>query len=386
MQARSTEENLTSTPTDKGGKKFGGKGAKERRNENYRKFKNQETDNVIMAGIFSRLKISDPTAVPSLPLARDLHPVTVPVTFKRVPTYVDRVWDTMEAIGTRPFAQLNTAVNKAIFKKGMLILSEAKVCYAQRAHMDKPDEELPSKRMYTLEELHDLNEMASVLPYPLAIYLESIGNTMSGRQIVTPLIAEIRGNEAMSGAITYSPRQLLSLLRLLRDGVPEDQEVHNIAIGLNDLPGLVWEQFEGPIVAPNVAGPRMVRLNAASADFWLQNDHIKWSNHEYQVFVKIVQSMGSKKGFNIMTDLSPGYGSLAQVVQTPLWTVGESCQWYTMDDIDEYNQKLGVAFGFGSFDDHNVQPSRFIGSYTTSYWRGELTPRRVMHAIVAGQE
>lgn len=161
----------------------------------------------------------------------------------------------MEAIGTRPFAQLNTVENKAIFKKGMLILSEAKVCYAQRAHLDKPDEELPSKRMYTLEELHDLKEMASVLPYPLAIYLESIGNATTNRQIVTPLIAEITGNEALSGAITYAPRQLLPLLRLLRDGVPEGQDVHNIAVGLQELPGLVWEQFRGPVIPPAAEGP-----------------------------------------------------------------------------------------------------------------------------------
>lgn len=372
--------------TDTVEKKKGGKGAKQRRNEAFRRKKNAETDSAIMAGIFSRLKISDPTAVPSLPLARDLHPVTVPITFKRLPNYVDRVWDTMEAIGTRPFAQLNTAANKAIFKKGMLILSEVKVCYAQRAHLDKPDEELPTKKLYSLEELQDLNNMASMLPYPLAIYLESIGNTTSGRQLVTPLIAEIDGNEALSGAITFAPRQLLPLLRLLRDGVPEGQDVHNIALGLQQLPGLDWEQFVGPNIPPAAVGANMVRLSAASAGFWLDGDRIRWSDHDFRIFTQIVQSMGSKKGFNIATDLSPGYGSLAQVVQTPDWAVERSCQWYTMDDVDEYNQKLGVAFGFGSFDEHHVQPSRFIGNYTIAYWRGELTPRRVMHAIVAGQE
>lgn len=76
--------------------------------------------------------------------------------------FVDRVWDTMEAIGTRPFGQLNTLENKNIYKKGMLILSEVKVCYAQRAHIDKSDEDLPSKKLYNTEELTDFNNMASI--------------------------------------------------------------------------------------------------------------------------------------------------------------------------------------------------------------------------------
>lgn len=67
--------------------------------------KNTETDNAIMAGIFARLKIRDPTAVSSTPLAREVHPVTVPISFNALPEYVDRVWDTMEATETRPFGK-----------------------------------------------------------------------------------------------------------------------------------------------------------------------------------------------------------------------------------------------------------------------------------------
>lgn len=384
MTAEMNETAANDTTTDSSGKK-GGKGAKDRRKEAYRKKKNQETDSAILAGIYSRLKISDPTAIPSLPLARETHPVTVPVSFKRLPDLVDRVWDTMEAVGPRPFAQLNTLENKHIFKKGMLILAEAKVCYAQRAHTDKPDEELPSKKLYTLEELQDINNMASVLPYPLAIYLECLGNTESGRQIVTPILAELQ-EAAVSGALTYAPRQLLPLLRLLRDGVPEQAEVHQIALGLNNLPGITWEQFQGPVIPPAAEGPPMVRLTGQATDLWLENNSIRWTDREYRIFTKIVQSMGVRKGFNIATDLSHGTGSLAQIVQVPHWRIGESCEWFTMDDATEYDQKLGTAFGFGAFDGNTVQPSRFTGTYTTSYWRGELTPRRVLHALVAGQE
>jgi hypothetical protein len=48
-----------------------------------------------MAGVFARLKIQDPRAVATIPLSRENHPVTVPITFNKLPTYLDRVWDTM---------------------------------------------------------------------------------------------------------------------------------------------------------------------------------------------------------------------------------------------------------------------------------------------------
>jgi hypothetical protein len=160
----------------------------------------------------------------------------VPVTFNKFLVYLDRVWDTMQAIGTHPFSQLDTIMNKAIFLEGMLI------------HIDKPDEDLPSKRLYSEEELRDFNNMASILPYPLAICLQSIGNASDGKQIVTPVLAEFLGNEC-SGAITFAPRQLLPLLKILRTGVPDAQDVHNVAQALNGIPGFAWEQFDGPAIS-----------------------------------------------------------------------------------------------------------------------------------------
>jgi hypothetical protein len=114
----------------------------------------------------------------------------------------------MEAIGTRPFSQLDNFNNKMIFLKGMLILSEVKVCYAQRAQVDKPDENLPAKRLYTEEELRDFNSMASTLPYPLAIWFESIGNAVDGRQIITPLLAEKREQTTNISVLSLMKKKL----------------------------------------------------------------------------------------------------------------------------------------------------------------------------------
>jgi hypothetical protein len=57
------------------------KGSRQRRTDDFWKRKNAETDATIMAGVFARLKIQDPTAVATIPLSRETHPVTVPVTF-----------------------------------------------------------------------------------------------------------------------------------------------------------------------------------------------------------------------------------------------------------------------------------------------------------------
>lgn len=185
-------------------------------------------------------------------------------------------------------------------------------------------------------------------------------------------------------SITFAPRQLLPILKMLRAGAPDAEDVHVIGQALNGIPGFGWEQFEGPVVAPAIHGPQMVRITQQTIDFWtdfvdeeLDEREIRWTDVEYRIFQKIVQSMGSKKGFNIAIDLSSGQGTLSQTVQVPEWRIDRSCEWFTMGDVTEYDQKLGAA---------HVQPSRFKGSYTTSYWRGEITPRRVMAAILAGQE
>jgi hypothetical protein len=52
-------------------KTFFRKGARERRTDDFRKRENAETDASIMAGVFARLKISDPTAVATIPISRD---------------------------------------------------------------------------------------------------------------------------------------------------------------------------------------------------------------------------------------------------------------------------------------------------------------------------
>lgn len=365
------------------GKHKTGKNSRQKRTDAFRLEKNSKTQDSILAGIYSRLKLSDPTTVSSAPLAKEVHPVVVPVTVRTLPSYVDRVWDTMEAIGTRPFGQLNTADNKNIFKKGALILAEAKIAYAQRTTPATPDDDLPARRLYTEEELRDLNQMASSTPLPLAIYLECLGNTKDYDQIITPTPAISTANVALSGAQTWFPRQLLPLLRLFRDGVLINGAAHAVAASLNGLPNIAFEEFRGPGIAAE-APANMARLTNQSADFWLHGNNIRWNDHDYRIFTQLIRSMDSKKNFNVSLDLSHGNGTTAQLVQTIDWDVSTSTQWYTMVPVDDYSIKLGATFAFGITE--GVQPSRFSGTFTNAYCRGELTPRRIVSAILSNLE
>lgn len=276
-------------------KKFNNRNAKDtkkqKRIDSFRREKTNAADAAIMAGIYARLKISDPTSVPSTPIKREIHPVTVEVQFNHIPEFVDRTWDTMEAIGTKPFQSLNTLENKEIFIKSALILNEAKVCYAQRAHIDKPDEDLTTKNKFSEEQLININNIAETLPLPLAIQLETLGNTSDNEQVVTPITRQISGaNRPLSGVINYAPTELAPVISLLADGVPRGGEVHEIAQAMDSLPHIQWEEYNGPAVAPAAIGPIMVRLTANTRHFWLTDENtIKWTDYEQRVFKKLVQ-------------------------------------------------------------------------------------------------
>ena len=180
------------------GKHKTGKNSRKTRTDNFRLEKNQKTASAILSGIYARLKISDLTTASSAPLAKEVHPVVAPIGIKTLPQYIDRVWDTMEAIGTRPFGQLNTVGNKATFTKGALILAEAKLSYAQRTTAATPDNKLPARRLYTKGELNDLNQMAKSTPLPLAVYIECFGVTEDADQVITPVAAISRDEPALS--------------------------------------------------------------------------------------------------------------------------------------------------------------------------------------------
>jgi hypothetical protein len=96
--------------------------------------------------------------------------------------------------------------------------------------------------------------------------LSLLETRVMGSKLLPPSLLNISGTRDVLGALTFAPRQLLALLRILRTGVPDAQDVHNVAQALNGIPGCAWEQFDGPAVPPAVQGPRMVRITRATSN------------------------------------------------------------------------------------------------------------------------
>lgn len=63
---------------------------------------------------------------------------------------------------------------------------------------------------------------------------------------------------------------------------------HAVAAQLNGLPGFALEEFIGPGL-PAEHPPDTVRLTAASHEFWLDGDNIRWTDNDYRTYKKIVK-------------------------------------------------------------------------------------------------
>lgn len=135
-------------------------------------------------------------------------------------------------------------------------------------------------------------------------------------------------------------------LRVLKVGVLIAGTIHRIAQELNGLLGIIWEDFS----VLNTVSTTCPKRAAVSEISWLLINWTCWIREDFMdrcgIFVKIVKSLNSKKGFNVTCDLSYRNGTLVQIVQfLDPWTVEESIRWFSMYDVSDYDIKLGSAFG-----------------------------------------
>lgn len=182
-----TPGNLPTAPPEEKKGNFKKKTSKPSTNGKFEKFrnkKNQEFQQQLTASILKRLKVSDPTTVAAIPLRSSIVPSHIPIVFRGLPRFVSQLWLRMKSIGTRPFQALSTDANYAVFLKVILHIAEAKIAYAQMNCTQPPRQELSSNYTFTEMQLRTISSLAKVLPYPIVIYLESIGNFTIDRQNV----------------------------------------------------------------------------------------------------------------------------------------------------------------------------------------------------------
>lgn len=153
--------NLTAPPVDKTGgpsKKKSSKPSNSKWYESFRDKKNQEFQQQLTASLLKRLKVTDQTTVAAIPLRSIIVPSHVPITFRGLPRFIRQLWLRMRFIGTRPFKNLCTDANYAVFLKVIMHIAEAKLAYAQMHCTKPPRHELTSSRVMTRVHRNAINK------------------------------------------------------------------------------------------------------------------------------------------------------------------------------------------------------------------------------------
>lgn len=356
------------TPAAQGQQKQPGKGAQNRKYNNFRGRKNQEFQAQLTASLLKRLHVSDPTQVSTIRLRSSVAPSAIPITLRALPRFVQAVWHRMTSIGTRPFGALATAENYGIFLKLILMLAEAKVAYAQMSCTQHPSIDLEHEHLFTEAELRVFSSLAKTLPYPIVIYLEAIGRFTIDRQTVVPYLPRLQPR-AVSGCVTYAPTHIREVLNALAQPVVADDANVVAARAIDDLPNVNWVEVQLPIREGEAVVQRQGFVTSPeSLEFW--NARLP-SAHEKTIFRRIVSAMDSKKGFNIQSSISHGEGSIVQAVRFPeQFDPNElDTMYYSNVVVPNFEEQLAPALMLG-YEYGVPRYSRFMSGYDECLIRG----------------
>lgn len=357
-----------------------GKAAKARKFEKFRGKKNQEFQAQLTASLLKRLHVSDPTQVSAIRIRSSVTPAAVPVTFRALPRFVEAVWKRMESIGTRPFGILATPANYGIFLKTILMLAEAKIAYAQMKVMAPPSIDLPHTHEFTEAELRVFSSMAKVLPYPIAIYIEAIGNFTVDRQMVVPYLPRIQPANA-SGCVTYAPTHIREVLTALAQPVVADNANVVAARAIDDLPNVEWEEVQIPIREGEAVIQRPgFRVSPASLAFWQGRLP---TNEERGIFRQIISAMDSKRGFNIHSAIDHGDGSIIQAIRFPeQFDPNElDTHYYSNVVVPTFEEQLAPALMLG-YEYGVPRYSRFMSGHDECLIRGAASQDEAIRSVI----
>lgn len=114
------------------------------------------------------------------------------------------------------------------------------------------------------------------------------------------------------------------------------------ARAIDDLPNVDWEEVQIPVREGDaVIQQPGFRATPASVAFW--NNRIP-THQERTVFRQIIAAMDSKKGFNILSSIDHGEGSVVQAVRFPEQFDAEEAEtlYYTNVLVPTFEEQLAV--------------------------------------------
>ena len=297
----------------------------------------------------------------------------VPITFHNVPGFVRKVWKQMSCIGGSHFQRMVTEKNYKIFLKCVLGMCQAKLVCSHRA---MPSANSTCSNLMNESALSTITSAASSLPEPIAVLLDCIGIASASRQVVVPVIAKLKINPELSGAINFVPADINVLIDKLRNGVVKEGLEHTFGNQLQFLAKVKWETLPSVDSSPQT---QLVRLTEKSYKSLYFHDNSVTAN-EIETFKKICNSFSHKMR---TCDIRFGHGRQCQLVQFTAWKPDSTVEFYVMQRIADDELKMAAAFGFGHHEYEIQSASRFRGSPETAYKIGECSQSEVSDSVIS---
>lgn len=336
--------------------------------------------------VFKRLKLTVPPSISAINLQSTIAPTTVPISFFGAIMLLQQLWLRMRAFGLGLIATLDTQRNQAIFTKCFLYICEARLVYAQIASQNSSVLDLPSINQFTELQLRIIRNLSRILPYPLVMYLESIGNFIIDNQPVVPVLAT-SALAAHSGAYSKAPTAINTFLNLFVDAVPVTDEILQLVQLIDELPGINWVGPNGqPWRMPNPLQDEQnqpaITISLETIRFW--NDEIP-SDADRRIFSKIVSSMDPVPGFNLHCDIATGEGSCVQIIRFPERHVTNDTRYYLNSIVPSFEEQIAPAFVLG-FEFGIQKISRFCDTYTSCLKHGSASAPKAVNAVVWSEQ
>lgn len=293
----------------------------------------------------------------------------VPITFRHLSDLVDLMLKGFDA-----HTDLFTNANKLIYKKACFLMAEIKLgrCfYRKPAHL----RDISEDKIFGSYSNRDIS-----VPYPLAFYLNSIGRFTNQEMNFVPVPA-ITENHIADACYSCMPYTFADILNQLANGVEIEKVSIKARASLKSLPAIDWV-----IIKNDVGVETHIQLSPESVEFWLKprpenapDDQLRDLNCTHDDF-RIFQDINnfilircSDRTRKIVADFTKdNRGNASQLVRFGEYSdsnLGVN-EWYTMYDVCSEYKKLGIAFGFGHFEE-KVQASVAVGDLRTAHTTGQ---------------
>lgn len=292
----------------------------------------------------------------------------VPITFRHLGELVDDMMTEFDGMVNRFAKLIYTDENKRIYKKVCFILAELKLERSLRSVHWKETEHL--RKFDCNSELYEYSREISRLPYPLALYLDSIGCFKNKSMNYVPVPA-ITDNHIADACYSCMPYKFTDILQQLANGVEIEKVPVAAQESLKSLPAIEW------MIIENDEGVEThIKLAPESVRFWLKSEtdqriEVNCTSADLDIFdrmnLRLIQFP------EILTShyrMDNGEGNASQLVRfVKNEEHSKEIHWYTMRGVPEEYEKIGILFGFGHFDEP-IQPSIAIGDPSSAHTNG----------------